>query len=111
MEIVVEHVGGLDVHKASVTALRSARKEGTDPTERGVLFRFRHDQRCRRLLRRLGWTDRLSTQKTGYLQAKRKATTGIEPVFTALQRAEFRSSELFAGVFSSVRCSEFCSVL
>jgi hypothetical protein len=42
------------------------------------------------LLRRLGWNDRLSTQKTGYLQADREATTGIEPVWTALQRAGIR---------------------
>jgi hypothetical protein len=44
---------------------------------------------------------------TGALQPKSKATTGIEPVWTALQRARSRSYELLAGVFGSVRCSEF----
>jgi hypothetical protein len=53
----------------------------------------------------------LAYKKNSLFAGKRKATTGIEPVFTALQRVDFRSSELFAGVFSSVRCSEFCSVL
>jgi len=43
--------------------------------------------------------------------ADREATTGIEPVWTALQRVEFRAYELFAGSLSSARCSEFCSVL
>ena len=42
--------------------------------------------------------------------ADREATTGIEPVWTALQRVEFRAYELFAGSLSSARCSEFCSV-
>jgi hypothetical protein len=48
---------------------------------------------------------------TQRLQAKTKATTGIEPVWTALQRVDLRSSELFAGVFGSARSSEFSSGL
>ena len=60
-------------------------------------------------LRRFGCNSRLRN-KTVSLQAKKKATTGIEPVWTALQRVKFTSSELFAGVFSSARCSEFSSV-
>lgn len=71
-----------------------------------------------RLLRRLGrvWGDLAGETTVAYtttidLQVDLEATTAIEPVYAALQRADSRSYELFAGVLSSARCSAFCSVL